>query len=1008
MKQSLGLIKWFDNEKGFGRIGTVDGTDIFISINQFTNRPSKVLNAKAIFFEIQEDKKGKKAVNVSDPETYDHFHYIMSLEESNPKVSIEFTIKRKSRWGNEYIRKEFRDSSIFNYAIYQLLRNKDSEEVKHFFVKNYEESHLDTAESIKKRFQTTREIIEKISFKTIKIDNEGNEIVKEVSSFEIINNIFTGYLLKTDEEYLFEIWCQNDHYRKQSNYLFNKIYEEKFSFPEKIFLDNYKKIDRNLIHKLLLDKQREDICSNIISKKIEDYNEIVETTYIDIKLCINELLQTESYSTLNESLFKKNIDIFFKEKSKWKESDYFNTFLNFLSRNSVGNQKKHAIDVINQNLDDDTIFKYWQEFKYFSPSKDFLNKHLEKLTHHDFINAPSEFHNEYFLNEYNKLNFDNSLLSFCNLLFLVLEIPDSQVQNVEDELNEKFTTAFWLYNSYYSNDNYNNYSKVHFNFDVTFSKENVKEYLNKVDNLNEIIYLIKIINEICIIYTNHKPNSSNLTTFLRFSQEDKIRTVDELLKTSKYSLDIRTIDILKIILTHYDNEEKLKITADFIPKFIDPNDDNNFKELINSEDFFKNDSKNRNSYFKCLSELVTVPKKITLWCNDYTNEIEINTAIEFLKECPDNIQFNTLKKIFSSIHLNKKLITTELYRHFEDLANSTTLNLNVRIALYVLNTLNAKNQFINDKTIFELVSQRLNENVNELVKIDELLDKCTGRTWKTHSYDGGGKDKWFVNIGGHEFAVEDSSINIDGKNYYLNKDSKSININGIYYNFKWSKKTNIFHTKNYGIPDGLTFCDAFKSQLDTDLNLNFYWCCNSKCYSPCQKDYNPFQWKKYTLRDFIKILGIAFDNDLYYRFAAVINRVNRLLEKLKCNGCNKLMRDATTSEFAFYRVNTFHCTDSNCNEFHKTVYLTHCLNWRCLNIIDTRVSKACSNGWYICDKCDNCCSQEKIDARYQNLLTNAAFNPKNPRHQKLKFQVDNKLGHLERNEVYNYKTGEKK
>ena len=46
--------------------------------------------------------------------------------------------------------------------------------------------------------------------------------------------------------------------------------------------------------------------------------------------------------------------------------------------------------------------------------------------------------------------------------------------------------------------------------------------------------------------------------------------------------------------------------------------------------------------------------------------------------------------------------------------------------------------------------------------------------------------------------------------------------------------------------------------------------------------------------------------------------------------------------------------------------------------------------------------------RYQNLLTNAAFNPNNSRHQKLKFQVDNKLGHLERNEVYNYKTGEKK
>ena len=366
-----------------------------------------------------------------------------------------------------------------------------------------------------------------------------------------------------------------------------------------------------------------------------------------------------------------------------------------------------------------------------------------------------------------------------------------------------------------------------------------------------------------------------------------------------------------------------------------------------------------------------------------------------------------MQKTFSLIHLNKSLIATQLFSKFEDLASNPLINLNVRISLYVVNSLKSDNRFINDKTIFELVSQRLNENVHELIKIDEMIDKCGGRVWKAISYNANYKEKWIVTINGHEFPVKDSQINIYGQNYSLNQENKSVCINGIYYNFKWTKKRNIFHVENYGVPDGLTFCDAVKSQFDDELKSNFYWCCNSKCYDPCQRNYNAFQWKRYTLRDFITILGLPFDNDLYYRFVSVVNRVNRLLEKLKCNSCNKLMRDAATSEFAFYRVNTFHCSDSNCGEFHKTVYLTHCLNWRCLNIIDTRVSKAFSNGWYICDKCDNCCSQEKIDMRYQNLLTNAAFNSNNPRHQKLKFQVDNKLGHLERNEVYNYKTGEK-
>lgn len=183
--------------------------------------------------------------------------------------------------------------------------------------------------------------------------------------------------------------------------------------------------------------------------------------------------------------------------------------------------------------------------------------------------------------------------------------------------------------------------------------------------------------------------------------------------------------------------------------------------------------------------------------------------------------------------------------------------------------------------------------------------------------------------------------------------------------------------RKYEIPNGITFCDAQKSEFDSTLKKQFYWCCNSKCYSPCQNDHLDFEWQKYSLRDFIKILDISFEDDSYYRFASLLNRANRLLQKLQCTSCNRLLRDSRTSEFAFYRVTTFHCTNPNCEEYHKVVYLNHCLNWKCLNVVDSRISEVCPNGWFICDKCDNCCSQEKIDIRYSNLLTNNAFNPNN-------------------------------
>jgi len=1006
--QSLGLIKWFDNDKGFGVIGTVDGNEVFIHSSQFINKPEKVLKAKAVFFDIGEDKKGKKALNVAEPETYEHFKYIMSLKENDPKVNLELTLKGKSRWGNEYIRKEYRDISIFDYAIFQLLRHKDPEIVKVFFINDFDEYNFDSIETIKKRFQITRNIINKLKFKSVNADNGTNE-VSSVESSEVIIEIFKHYLSHTEEKYLFDIWRQSEHHPIiQSNKLLHNKYSKEYDFPDAIFLDNYKSIDRNLLEKILKAHEREDICFSIISKKIEDYNEVIESEYSDIKSCIYVLLDTNLYNELIESLFMKNIDIFLKDKGKLNDSDYFNSFLSLLNRNSIGNQERQAIEIINENLNDEILFRYWQEFKYFAPSSDFIYKHLDKLSRNDFINAPSEFHNEYFLAQYNKLNFDNSLRSFCDLFFLTLETPGSQIQQVEDKLALKYRVAIWLYDSYFDKDNYYGYANDLSKSKINFSKDNFVEYLTHIEDLNEILQLVKIINEINIAYKYHKPSQTEVNGIYAFSQEDKIKTINEISDKTDYSLKINVLDVLKHNLEGHDQTKNVKIVKSFIPKFLNPDDDDYFKELIKFHVYFDDNTKEKNEFFYYLQGLVSNPKKVSLWFNDSINEIEFDLAIDYLKECPNNNQFKILQKIFSSIHLNKKLITAELFTQFQNLANNPSLNLDVRIALYVVITLKVNNQFINDKTIFELVSQRLNENVDELIKIDELLDECGGRTWKAYSYNANEKEEWFININGHEFSVNDNLINIEGKNYSLNKENKSICINGVYYNFKWTKKRNVFHTENYGVPDGLTFCDATKSQFDEDLKTNFYWCCNSKCYSPCQKDYNPFQWKRYTLRDFIKILRIEFDNDLYYRFVAVINRVNRLLEKLKCNSCNKLMRDATTSEFAFYRVNTFHCTDSNCDEYHKTVYLTHCLNWRCLNIIDTRISKACPNGWYICDMCDNCCSQDKIDMRYQNLLTNAAFNPSNPRHQKLKFQVDNKMGHLEKNEIYDFRTGERK
>ena len=52
----IGLVKWFDNDKGFGLIGTPNEGDFFLHINSFTNKPKRLLTTTPIVFIPKNDK----------------------------------------------------------------------------------------------------------------------------------------------------------------------------------------------------------------------------------------------------------------------------------------------------------------------------------------------------------------------------------------------------------------------------------------------------------------------------------------------------------------------------------------------------------------------------------------------------------------------------------------------------------------------------------------------------------------------------------------------------------------------------------------------------------------------------------------------------------------------------------------------------------------------------------------------------------------------------------------
>jgi CspA family cold shock protein len=61
-----GIVKWFNNQKGFGFIQQENGPDLFVHYSAITGDGFKSLEeGERVTFEIGQGKKGPVAINVS-------------------------------------------------------------------------------------------------------------------------------------------------------------------------------------------------------------------------------------------------------------------------------------------------------------------------------------------------------------------------------------------------------------------------------------------------------------------------------------------------------------------------------------------------------------------------------------------------------------------------------------------------------------------------------------------------------------------------------------------------------------------------------------------------------------------------------------------------------------------------------------------------------------------------------------------------------------------------------
>jgi cold shock CspA family protein len=370
----------------------------------------------------------------------------------------------------------------------------------------------------------------------------------------------------------------------------------------------------------------------------------------------------------------------------------------------------------------------------------------------------------------------------------------------------------------------------------------------------------------------------------------------------------------------------------------------------------------------------------------------------------------------------------------ESFTNEFVLDISTSLIVELIKNYQSRGSFLADSDLLKIILHDIGKERKKKFKIEKYLEDCKGRTevvWNWSDTNGtvykrANDNSYFFVI---EFEYDADLVNAvkniprrrfdsDAKNWTAPSSSEPqvlsfIQQNNFFYDTGSNNYSNNRHLSKFRrreVPTGITFCEGrFANKKDTLLDKNFWWCSGQACFQHCETEHLSLEsnYNELTLLDFLKIFAINVDenssygffpNGKYYHLISQINRFNRLLERMYCRECDEILFPIKSSNFAAYTVVRFSCQNEKCGEHGKEVYLNHCLDGKCNSIIDSRISKQCDNGLYICERCGGCCSHEMLTRRIENLRTNGGTI-----HQHLIEAVDEKKGHKEKNEYFCYK-----
>jgi hypothetical protein len=357
-KKCIGIIKWFNEIKGFGTLATANNHEYFIHKSNIEDIPEKILIATSFVFESITFRGRRTAIKCRIPKFKDDFKLGLELLGTNRTVNIEIVVHGKSKWGNPYTKKEIKGFDILSYYLYTVLKDKNKDEIVEYFKDAFNEKYSDwNIQELSDFFKITRNRINALKFDKekieIKIENEIETVEIEINQ-KLIKELIDYYCSKLNSELIVNLWKEGELsspiniLNKKERLLFDENYL--VTHIDLLDLSDFKNIYNYEISKNILSK----IIDSFFSKEINNINtlqEIINTVNIyHIEDVFDKIVANISPELMfniwhKRSIFidygRKCLSLYFSSSSDFKISEeILYKECNYLDYNSMKRMKK--------------------------------------------------------------------------------------------------------------------------------------------------------------------------------------------------------------------------------------------------------------------------------------------------------------------------------------------------------------------------------------------------------------------------------------------------------------------------------------------------------------------------------------------------------------------------------------------------------------------------------------------------------------------------------------------